>query len=100
MALRAPLPPARCQVPATPESPLQPPSFWETVWQVCKRVSWKHLGTLTLLSGCIAVGFFANKGDPRALLIVDVLDKANKAYKPSLEFAVLLIALFVSLSSR
>ncbi|XP_037438116.1 uncharacterized protein LOC119305792 [Triticum dicoccoides] len=100
MTLRAPLPPARCQAPATPESPLEPPSLWQKVLQACKRVSWKHLTSLALLIGCIAVGYFGNKGDPRALLIIDILDKANKTYKPSLEFAVLLIAVLASLSSR
>jgi hypothetical protein len=79
---------------------LEPPRFWEKVKQVWKRISWKCVCTLLLLLGCTAVGYFANKGDPWAVFIVDVLDKANKAYKPSLEFAALLIAVIISLSSK
>ncbi|KAE8808793.1 hypothetical protein D1007_14894 [Hordeum vulgare] len=94
------VPPARCLSPATPESPLEPPSLWQKALQKCKGVSWKHLASLVLLLGCIALGYSANKGDPHALLIIDILDKANKAYKPSLEFTVLLIAVYVSLFSR
>lgn len=82
------------------ESPLEPPSLWQKALQKCKGVSWKHLASLVLLLGCIALGYSANKGDPHALLIIDILDKANKAYKPSLEFTVLLIAVYVSLFSR
>lgn len=61
---------------------------------------WRAVLGLLLLLACTVLGYHGAKGNGRAKFVTDVLDKANKTYKPTLEFAILAAKFFTFFVKR
>ncbi|KAL6656263.1 hypothetical protein ACP70R_007089 [Stipagrostis hirtigluma subsp. patula] len=69
----------------------------QKVQKLLESPNWRSVAVLLLFVGSSVLGYYAYKGSEKAKFIVDVLDKANKAYKPLLELFTLVSKILLAI---
>ncbi|KAL6845895.1 hypothetical protein ACP4OV_023343 [Aristida adscensionis] len=76
--------------------PKAPSSLSQKLKYAMDSMTWKSTAGLLVFLGCMGLGFLAINKNDKALMVIDLLDKTNRTYKPVMEASIMALRIVLT----